>query len=159
MIEFAVTGRCDAIPPADWRDQLAAMLGAKPRRIGLWAELALYGALRCMADSGETILPADAVLVLGSRYGTHAATAEALGQMAEDLPMPLIFLQTQPSQVLALLAERLQWRGHGSFLAGGNLADARRLAELQAGAGGALVGWVEDQAGGTTNWLRLRRVR
>jgi hypothetical protein len=159
MIDFAVTGRCAATPPADWRDQLAAMLGARPRRIGPWAELALYGALRCMADAGETRLPADAVLVLGSRYGTHAATADALGQMIDDLPMPLVFLQTQPSQVLALLAERLGWQGHGCFLAGGNMADARRFAELQAGPGGALLGWVEDRAGGTTNWLRLRRVR
>jgi hypothetical protein len=159
MITFAITGHCDATPPDDWRDQLTAMLGANPRRIGRWAELALFGALRCMADAGETQLPDDAILVLGSRFGTHAATADAIGQMADDLPMPLIFLQTQPSQVLALLADRLHWQGHGCFLAGGTMADARRLAELQAGAGGALLGWVEDRSGGITHWLRLRRVR
>jgi hypothetical protein len=159
MIDFAITGRCDAVPPPDWREQLAAMLGAKPRRIGLWAELALFGALRCMADAGETRLPPDAILMLGSRYGTHAATVDALGQMADDLPMPLVFLQTQPSQVLALLAEQLSWQGHGSFLAGGNMVDARLLAELQAGTGGALLGWVEDRGAYTTHWLRLRRMR
>lgn len=167
MSDFTVAGRCAATPPADWREQLAAMLGARPRRIGVWAELALYGAMRCMADAGETCLPPDAILVLGSRHGTRAATADALGQMAEDLPMPLLFLQTQPSQVLALLADRLHWQGHGIFLAGGDMAAAQRLAERQAGAGGALVGWVEDRdgggadgvPGGASSWLRLRRGR
>ncbi len=158
MSDLTIIGRCDAAPPpADWREQLTTMLGARPRRIGPWAELALYGALRCMADAGETRLPEDAVLVLASRYGTHAATATALGQMVDDLPMPLVFLQTQPSQVLALLAERLHWQGNACFLAGTELAQVRMLAELQAGAGGALLGWVDDRDGGATNWLRLNR--
>lgn len=159
MNRFAVIGSCDGALPADWRDRLVAMLGAKPRRIGPWAELALYGALRCMAAAEETRLPPDATLVLASRHGTRAATVAALGQMSEDLPMPLLFLQTQPNQVLALLGERLCWRGHGCFLAGGTLADARRMAEVQAGTGGALLGWVDDLPGETSIWLRLRRLR
>lgn len=47
MSHFVVSGRrIAAPPPADWHEQLAQMLGAKPRRIGTWAELGLYGALR-----------------------------------------------------------------------------------------------------------------
>jgi fermentation-respiration switch protein FrsA (DUF1100 family) len=158
MSELIVTGRCSETPPAaDWRQQLAQMLGEKPRRIGLWAELGLYGALRCMADAGEKTLPSDAVLILASRGGTHVATRAALDQMQDDLPMPLTFLQTQPSQLLALLAARLDFPGNACFLAGAGLAEARKLAETQAGCGGALVGRVDEDDGGATEWLRICR--
>jgi hypothetical protein len=158
MSEWIVTGRCiETPPPADWRQILAQMLGEKPRRIGLWAELGLYGALRCMADAGEKTLLSDAVLILASRGGTHVATRAALEQMQDDLPMPLTFLQTQPSQLLALLAARLEFPGNAVFLAGAGLAEAQNLAELQAGPGGALVGWVDDPDGGATEWLRICR--
>lgn len=158
MSELIVAGRCSETPPAaDWRQQLATMLGERPRRIGLWAELGLYGALRCMADAGETRLPHDAVLMLASQNGTHAATRAALEQMRDDLPMPLTFLQTQPSQLLALLAAHLDFPGNAIFLAGATFAEARTMAELQAGPGGALVGWVDDLDSGATEWLRLCR--
>lgn len=105
---FSISGRCVAMPPPpDWRMQLIQMLGTKPRRIGTWAELGLYGALRCMADAGEAELPEDAILMLASRRGTYAATDLVLEQMREGLPMPLAFLQTQPSQLLALLAAQM----------------------------------------------------
>jgi hypothetical protein len=156
--ELIVAGRCSETPPAaDWREQLAAMLGERPRRIGPWAELGLYGALRCMADAGEKTLPHDAVLILASRSGTHVASSAALDQMQDDLPMPLTFLQTQPSQLLALLAARLEFPGNAVFLAGASLAEARMLAELQAGPGGALVGCFDDLDGGAIDWLRLCR--
>lgn len=158
MSALTVTGRCAETPPtADWRERLARMLGEKPRRIGLWAELGLYGALCCMADAGETALPDDALLLVASRSGTHVATRAALDQMRDDLPMPLTFLQTQPSQLLALLAARLTWQGNACFLAGASLDEAFALAEIQAGRGGALVGWVDDADDGATEWRRLRR--
>lgn len=158
MTEWIVTGRCIEIPPAaDWRERLAQMLGEKPRRIGLWAELGLYGALRCMAETEERVLPKDAILVVASCGGTHVATRAALDQMQDDLPMPLTFLQTQPSQLLALLAARLDFPGNASFLAGASLAEARKLAEMQAGRGGALVGRVDEADGGATEWLRICR--
>lgn len=158
MSHFSISGRCSAAPPpADWREQLAQWLGAKPRRIGTWAELGLYGALRCMADAGEKTLPPDAVLLLTSRRGTYAATHTALAQMQDDLPMPLTFLQTQPSQLLALLAAQLEWTGHACFLAAAQPQDLLRLATAQAGDGGALLGCVDEANAGSTNWLRLRR--
>lgn len=160
MSELRVTGRCSETPPAaDWRERLARMLGERPRRIGLWAELGLYGALCCMADAGEKALPRDAILILASQGGTHVATRAALDQLQDDdLPMPLTFLQTQPSQLLALLAARLAFPGNAVFLAGASLAEARVLAEAHAGAGGALLGWVEEADDAATEWLRLRRL-
>lgn len=158
MNTFTISGRCLASPPpADWREQLAHMLGAKPRRIGTWAELSLYGALRCMAEAGETVLPPDAQIWLGSLRGTYAATDIVLDQMRADLPMPLAFLQTQPNQLLALLGARLQWQGHACFVAGGNAQALLNLAAAQAGSGGILLGWVDEMDGSTTNWLRLHR--
>jgi hypothetical protein len=132
------------------------MLGAKPRRIGTWAELGLYGALNCMADAGEKTLPPDAQIWLGSRRGTYAATDTVLAQLRDDLPMPLAFLQTQPSQLLAMLAAYLGWKGHACFVAGADPRALLRLAAVQAGKDGVLVGWVDEMAGGETNWLRLR---
>lgn len=157
MKTFIVSGRCVAAPPpADWREHLARMLGAKPRRIGTWAELGLYGALRCMADAGETTLPQDALLMLTSRRGTYASTGIVLDQMRDDRPMPLSFLQTQPSQLLALLAAQMNWKGHACFVAGTKPQALLRLAATQAGKGGLLLGWADEMDGGSTNWLRLR---
>lgn len=156
MKTFAIKGRCLAAPPPDdWREQLARMLGAKPRRIGTWAELGMYGALRCLADTGETTLPQGAQIWLGSRRGTYAATEIVLQQLREDLPMPLAFLQTQPSQLLAMLAAKLEWTGHACFVAGGEPQALLRLAAAQAGSAGILLGWVDEMDGGSTNWLRL----
>ena len=158
MRNFSITGRCLAAPPpVDWREQLTQLLGAKPRRIGTWAELGLYGALNCMADAGEKTLPLDAILLLTSRRGTYAATSAALTQMHDDLPMPLTFLQTQPSQLLALLAAQMDWIGHACFFADAQLRDLLGLATAQMGGGGALLGCVDEACGGSTRWLRLRQ--
>jgi hypothetical protein len=157
MKTFTISGRCIAAPPpADWREQLAQTLGAKPRRIGIWAELGLYGALRCMADAGEKILLQDAQIWLGSRRGTYAATDIVLEQLREGLPMPMAFLQTQPSQLLALLAAQTDWNGHACFVAGAEPLGILRLAAAQAGKGGVLFGWLDEMDGGVSNWLRLR---
>ncbi|MDP1634554.1 MAG: hypothetical protein Q8L69_07710 [Gallionellaceae bacterium] len=156
MKTFAIRGRSMATPPPEgWREELARMLGARPRRIGTWAELGLYGALTCMAEAGEKTLPPDAQLWLGSERGTYAATEAVMAQMADDLPMPLAFLQTQPSQLLALLAAQLGWNGHACFVAGAGPQALLRLAAAQCGEGGIMLGRVDEMQGGATNWLRL----
>ena len=156
MTTFAIQGRCLASPPPqDWREQLARMLGARPRRIGKWAELGLYGALSCLAEAGETSLPPDALLMLGSQRGTYVPTAHVLEQMHDDLPMPLMFLQTQPSQMLALLAAQIHWRGRAQFIAGGTPQALLQLASAQCGAAGVLLGWVDEMGSGSSLWLRL----
>ena len=156
MKTFTISGRCIAAPPpADWREQLAQTLGAKPRRIGIWAELGLYGALRCMADAGEKILLQDAQIWLVCRRGTYAATDIVLEQLREGLPMPMAFLQTQPSQLLALLAAQTDWKGHACFVAGAEPEAILRLAAAQAGKGGVLLGWLDEMDGGKSEWIRL----
>ena len=157
MTTFAIHGRYLAAPlPEDWREQLARMLGAKPRRIGTWAELGLFGALKCLEDAGESILPPDALLMLGSRRGTYVSTEQVLAQMKDDLPMPLTFLQTQPSQLLALLSAQMHWRGQALFIAGATPQGLLRLATTQAGSAGVLLGWVDEMEGGSSTWLYLR---
>lgn len=100
-------------------------------------------------------MPPDAQIWLGSERGTYAATETVLAQMQDDLPMPLAFLQTQPSQLLALLAAQLGWNGHACFVAGADPQALLRLAAAQCRAGGLLLGWVDEMQGGATNWLRL----
>lgn len=104
--------------PTDWRDQLAAKLGARPRRIGPWAEMALYGALQCLASHGLARLSPHAVLRVSSAFGPVEALA-SVGAACEDglLPMPFDFLQSQPSQMLAAVSQHLQWQGDGIFVA------------------------------------------
>jgi hypothetical protein len=153
MTTFAISGRCLDLPP-DWRERLAVMLGAKPRRIGNWAELGLYGALTCLAEAGEQALPPGALLLLGSRRGTYVPTGQVLEQMRDDLPMPLTFLQTQPSQLLAMLAAQMRWRGQALFIAGGSPEALLRLAAAQSGSAGLLLGWVDEDTA-SSHWLRL----
>ncbi len=157
MSTFEILGRYRAVPPApDWREQLAARLGARPRRIGLWAELALFGALECLTDADEHPLAADANILVASQSGPVAATREVFAQVQGDLPMPLIFLQTQPSQMLAVLAAHLGWRGNANFTCHPKPAALVRLAAAQCGPAGMLLGWVDEPGAGSTSWLRLR---
>ena len=156
MSIFYIAGRCIANPPPDgWRERLAARLGSKPRRIGIWAELGLYGALECMASADEPRLPTTAGLILSSRHGPTTAMRSLLEQAREDLPMPLTFLQTQPSQVLAALCTRLNWVGDARFIAHSDPAGLLSLAAAQGHHDGVLIGWVEDLGAARTVWLRL----
>ncbi|AOW12905.1 hypothetical protein LPB72_18170 [Hydrogenophaga crassostreae] len=108
----------DVSLPADWQDRLVARLGKRPRRIGLWAELALFGARQCLDANGIDRLSPHAVLRLSSTHGPVGAMA-LVGSSCEEglLPMPFDFLQSQPSQMLAALSQYLQWRGDASFVA------------------------------------------
>jgi hypothetical protein len=130
-------------------------LGQRPRRIGLWAELALFGALECLSDAGESILPEGAALLVASRKGALSATRAMLEQGLDGLPMPLTFLQTQPSQMLAVLASQLSWNGCASFIATPEPYAMLSLAAAQSSAQGLLLGWVDEGEQATTSWLRL----
>ncbi len=154
---FEIAGRFHALPPdAGWRDALAARLGARPRRVGTWAELGLYGAMECITCASEALLPPEAGILVASRRGALSATNAVLEQGSSDLPMPLTFLQTQPSQLLALLAVHLGWRGDACFIGGREPVDVLRLATARYGAHGMLLGWVDETGQGATSWLRLR---
>ena len=142
--------------PADWRDRLAQRLGQRPRRIGAWAELALYGARLCLDAAGETTLPAGALLRVASLRGPLAVTRAIAEQARNGLPMPFAFMQSQPSHMLAALSQHLAWQGDACFTLCRDKDAVMRLARLECGAAGMLIGWVEEDQ--RAEWWRLRRV-
>ena len=158
---WQITGRTQAgfssghWPPDNWREQLATRLGYRPRRIGILAELALFGALDCLDAAKETSLPGDVVLQVCSLHGSASAISQVLEQNREGLPMPFSFLQSQTSQVLPALAAALNWQGDASVVLARNPMDLAMLACHQAGGAGMLLGWVEEEKPGRSVWLRL----
>lgn len=164
MSGWQILGRCIAAPPpADWREQLIARLGSRPRRLGAWCELGLFGALECLADAGETSLPAAAQLSVATRRGSDTALRDALRMAREDgLPLPLGFLQSQPGQLLAHFSAATAWQGDARMLACRDVLAALRLACRTSASDELLLGWLdEDSADGPafSIWLRLRRTQ
>lgn len=142
--------------PADWRDRLAERLGQRPRRIGPFAELALYGARLCLDAADETALPIGAALRIGSRLAPMAAARAIAEQSRTGLPMPFAFMQSQPSQMLAALSQHLAWQGDARFALCQDTHAALQLAQQDADASqGLLIGWIEE--GRHTEWWRLTR--
>jgi hypothetical protein len=158
---WQITGRTatgfssDSGLPENWREQLAIRLGHRPRRIGILAELALFGALDCLDAAKETALPGDVVLQVCSLRGPVSAITQVLEQNREGLPMPFSFLQSQPSQILPALAAALNWQGNASVVVARNPMDLAILACHQAGSAGMLLGWVEEAKPSRSTWLRL----
>ncbi|WP_038210066.1 hypothetical protein [Xenophilus azovorans] len=131
--------------PADWRDALAQRLGQRPRRIGVWAELALYGACRCLDEAGEAALPPAARVRVWSLSGAQGAMRTGIGQVrAGLLPMPFHFMQGQPAMMLAALGQALGWRGDAAFVTGRDAQALLRLALAGAAPAGLLFGRVEE---------------
>ncbi len=131
-------------PPTDWREALAARLGRRPRRLGLWAELALYGARHALDAAGLAAMPAGAALRVMSLSGSESATHATVQQCRTDLPMPFGFLQSQPSQMIAALGQYLDWQGDGNFMLSRDPVPAWQLAQREAGPAGLLFGRVEE---------------
>jgi hypothetical protein len=160
-LTWQITGRTpagfssDNGPPDNWRDQLATRLGHRPRRIGILAELALFGALDCLDAAKETALPGDVVLRVCSLRGSVSALSQVLEQNREGLPMPFSFLQSQTGQILPALAAVLNWQGDAGVVVARNPMDLAMLACHQAGGAGMLLGWVEEAKPGRSAWLRL----
>lgn len=142
----------DPLPP-DWREQLAQRLGARPRRIGEWAELALHGARLCLDAAGEDTLPAGATLRVASLSGPMAATRAVAEQARASLPLPFTFMQSQPSQMLAAVSQALRWQGDARFVVCRDVQATLRLAQLESGPAGLLIGWVEEAR--RTEWWRF----
>ncbi|MDQ7988231.1 MAG: hypothetical protein REI09_01245 [Candidatus Dactylopiibacterium sp.] len=161
MSQWQILGRWLAAPPADWRDRLVARLGSRPRRLGPWCELGLFGALECLADAGETRLPEAALVSVASLHGPDRALRDALAQLREDgLPLPLGFLQSQPNQLLAHFCAATGWQGDARTLGTRAPLDALRIA-TQGAADELLLGWVDEDGKhghvACSRWLRLRR--
>ena len=161
MTVYRICARCVAQPaPADWREQLARRLGNRPRRLGRWAELGLYGALECLAVNAEDTLAGHAAIMLSSQHGPALAMRSALAQARVDLPLPLTFLQTQPSQLLAALSAQLHWCGDARFITQSDPLAVLVLAMAMANTsvGGLLLGWVNELETESSLWLRLQPV-
>jgi hypothetical protein len=140
--------------PEDWRASLAERLGQRPRRIGPWAELALYGARLCLDAAGEPTLPAGTQLRIASRLAPMAAARAIAEQARVGLPMPFAFMQSQPSQMLAALSQHLAWQGDARFSLCRDPHAALQLAQQDGHmTGSLLVGWVEEDR--RTEWWRL----
>lgn len=157
-MDWQITGRTRAgALPENWREQLAVRLGQRPRRIGLLAELALYGALECLASANETTLSKTDVLRVCSLRGPMSAISQVLKQNRENLPMPFSFLQSQTSQLLPALASALNWQGDAAVILARNAMHLTTLAAHQAGNNGMLLGWVEEAEAEPCQsfWLRL----
>lgn len=148
-----------AHPPSDdWRDALASRLGRRPRRVGLWTELAMYGARACLDAAGEVALPTGARLRVTSQRGAWDATRAGLAQLDAGLPMPFTFMQSQPALMLAEVGRCLDWQGDASFMLCRDLARPLALSQLGAGPDGLLFGVVEEAYGDAplrTEWWRL----
>ncbi|QEL65283.1 hypothetical protein OTERR_18070 [Oryzomicrobium terrae] len=181
---WQITGRSCGLPE-DWHARLVARLGQRPRRLGTWTELALYGALDCMADvaarggvgSADSTanppigtpsspsallcaqlyapLPPAARLRVSSVRGSAAAIGAGLDQFAEGWVLPFTFMQTLPSQLLAALARALGWQGDGSFVASADPLQSLALACAGAPAAGVLWGRVDELPEPNSLWLRL----
>lgn len=155
-LTWQITGRtASAAVPDDWHPRLVQHLGQRPRRLGRHTELALFGALEALAMAGERTLPTDTVVRVCSLRGPVTAISQVLEQATTDLPMPFSFLQSQPSQMLAALAAALNWQGDASFVLAREPLALIRLALRQAGPRGVLLGWVEEDTPGFSQWLRL----
>lgn len=145
--------------PANWRDELVHLLGQRPRRLGEWTEVALYGALRCLQVAGETRLPLHARLRLCSQDGPAQAQRDALAQWGEGLPMPFTFMQSQPAVALSALAQALRWQGDAAFASVRDTQPLHAMSLRGAGEAGALVGVVEagGPSGLRSEWWRWAR--
>lgn len=153
MSPLALVAQVELDPlPADWREQLVQRLGTRPRRIGGWAELALLGARLCLDAAGEATLAPGATLRVGSLSGPMSATRSVAGQAREGLPLPFSFMQSQPSQMLAALGQHLGWQGDARFIQTRDVSATLRLAQLECGPAGLLIGWVEEDL--RTAWWR-----
>lgn len=142
-------------PPEDWRDQLVRRLGYRPRRIGILAELALFGALGCLDLAKEDRLPKDVLLRISSSCGPVSAISQVLEQGREDLPLPFSFLQSQASQILPVIAGALDWQGDAGVIMALDSMDLAMLACRQAARRGMLLGWIEEGESCRSQWIRL----
>lgn len=147
----------DPLPEA-WRDDLAQRLGRRPRRVGLWTELAMYGARSCVDAAGEAALPAGARIRVASLRGAWSAMHAGLSQLDMGLPMPFTFMQSQPALMLAEVGRCLEWQGDASFMLCRDPQRLLQLAKLGAARDGLLFGVVEEALDGTparSEWWRL----
>lgn len=95
---------------------------------------------------------------LGVNREFLSATRAGIEQCRDGLPMPFIFLQSQPNQMLAALSQHLAWQGDARFIVTRDTQSLLALAQFELGNAGGLIGWVEEDVAGETartEWWRF----
>lgn len=159
---YRVMARQIGAIPDNWQDELAALLGNRPRRIGGWVALGLWGALRCLQQADALRPAADLRIRIATLDGPRQAIEKALNESLDSgVPMPFSFLQSQPSQLLARLAAALEWQGDARLVTHRDPARLIRLALIEATgqSGDILMGWLDEATPSQparSTWLLLR---
>ena len=91
-------------------------------------------------------------------YGRPRLLSVLFMGFSSGLPLPLTFLQTQPSQTLAALSAQLQWIGDARFVSHPDPLQWLHSALCGPASPGPrdfLIGWVEERDPASSLWLRL----
>lgn len=132
----------------DLREAVNALCRERPRRIDRYTQLALLGAMRCVAN---TKLPPSTGLYMGSRFASLSNTIAMHQQMIEqgESPKPAHFINSLSNSAGYYVARNLNLQQRNMFV---SRADASLMATLQIAAldivsaniTHALVGIVEE---------------
>lgn len=146
----------------DWRQKLAVLLGYRPRRVSLFAESVMYGALMCLSRVSGFEPSSLSTIRLNSSWGAYASTRKAVESSLNELPLPFTFLQSQMSQALVSLVSlvsALEWHGDASITMTENNADFMYMSLLQANHRSILLGCADELSDASANpfnhWLYL----
>jgi len=158
-----IHARCSSRLDAEGvRQHLRARLGAVPRRIGGFAELALAGL--CELPAGE----GDCGLILGSIGGPRAEIGTVLEDLHQGLPlMPFGFIQAQAGVSLAAVCAQRPGIARATMVYAENdfWSQAARIAQgwFANGLDEVVCGFVEtadaqmQAGGGMSDWVCWRR--
>lgn len=142
--------------------RLARSLGARPRRLGRFAQLALAGALECAQQfpAHSVGLHPDSGILLFSEtsvWGELVARVRAFNERGEA-PTPFEFFTVQGNAACLAIARHLGIRGPALFLAGSDEARDLALWALALQAPAVLAGRVEFHADAwTSDWTCFTR--
>lgn len=140
----------------DWHARLVALLGYRPRRVSLFAESLMFGALDCLSRANDT----PRIIRLNSLNGAQQATLKSVFMCQTELPMPFTFLQSQVSQALAALVSALKWQGDASIVMTEHFTDFVHMTLLDSQHHSILLGHADelmDECDNSRNhWLYLK---
>lgn len=143
----------------DWRQELAILLGYRPRRMSLFAESVMYGALMCLSRVSDFAPSNLSTIRLSSSWGAYTSTRKAVESSINELPLPFTFLQSQMSQALASLVSALKWHGDASIIMTASNTDFMYMSLLQANHRSVLLGCADELLDASANsfnhWLYL----
>ncbi len=158
---FKIISSSNAPIKSDWQTTLVTILGSKPRRLSLWCELGLFGALSCIHKgiqlSNIPHLSNEVDIRVYTENSTIIASRLAIGQSQEHLPMPFTFMQTQPGQIFNALGAAIDWNGDGFTVSGRSLREVE-IELLRTAKSSILIGWVDEIPDLISRWIWLEKI-